>query len=123
MRGNRANIQVHVQARIPADVYEILSEIATTERPLCGVVRDAITAAVRDKSILISQDSIKIVEEAVTLAGYESVDSLIADLAKAYINTLRYYKGEITDDEPSPDIDIIEMFSDCNNPNKYEKNI
>ena len=118
-----SNKWVTLQTRVPAEVKAVIDARVTVGRPVYQVVRDMLVAAAAGSGGELSDKTMMILKDAVQAAGYESIDNLVADLASSYMKVLRYHRGEIADNESSPDIDIIEMFSNCNIPNKYEKSI
>ena len=113
---------VNIRTRVPAEVGEAIAKMSSPDYPPYRIVRDIVVAHVNGQHDNLRSTTVALLNQVVEAVGYESVDALVTDLAKAYMKAFRYYRGEIEEDEASPDVDILEMFSDCNNT-IHEKNL
>ena len=105
-----------VYTRVTPEVREAINALATAERPPYVVVRDIIVSYVMAaKRPPLRDDTMALLYKVATLARYDSVDAMIADLCRSFERTMRAARGELDDSEASVDNDIAEMFSEVLN--------
>lgn len=110
----KKNKYANLRTRVPLAVAEALDALTTEHYPRYRVVRDIVTAYVRDKNC--NALKIKTIETLTTVAkqtNYKSVDDLLVDISQAFLHA--YSAHAMQRESNLQPTDITEMFESlCN---------
>ena len=114
------NDYVNIRTRVNADVGNAIKAIASEKYPMYKVVRDIVTAYVNGSAIVLHRDTLSTLSRIVEATGYTDIDSLVCDLAEAFLRVYRYNNDQLREDESTPDEEIRTMFESMTQPRNIE---
>lgn len=114
---------VLLRTRVPLNVYAVVASMATDSYPPYRVVRDIVVAHIAGAGGLMSAETYRVLSEAATATGYDSVDALLQDLTAAFLRVYRYNTGQLAEEESTPAEEIREMFEEMDALRMYEEGL
>ena len=104
---------VRFELRLPQEMAQAIYTIASARecspyRIVCDIVASYVQATTLPP---LREDTMRLLYSVAQSAGYDNAEALVRDLCRALDRAMRELRGELRDDEPSVDNDIIEMFN------------
>lgn len=107
----KRNKYARFELRVPPEIGQVIYSMAGDARSPYSVVRDIVIAYVQAaERPPLRDDTMTLLYKIAAAAQYDSADALVQDLCNSLERAMRSARGELREDEPAVDNDILEMF-------------